>query len=654
MHAGHPVSRRTIGRRQRYGGSSTPEASSSSCWSSDGSSSDEQSDDSASPPLHFSHTGTLQANSVVTALAFHPLRAATLGGGCVDGRVHVWNCDTGQGRVLARHSHRVDAVAFQPRGAPRSSPRAAVPGPGGEGANPASAGSPRRQASQPQRRRRRRPGSARTASPRTPVSADTSKKAAARSGQGNGDSTSSHSAWGRLRGVVAGVAEMQTLARACPVLATGCQASLVRLWKCQPPKLSCQRAGSVESPVSVARSAHTSHSPRSKSTHSPGCSPRARNPSPVQTPRTARSARPTHWIGQLSHSAAVKAIAFDPVDALVMATGTADGVVRWWDVPTKACSLYTRPALGCSALSLAFNPGGGHVLACATGSENAVRVWSAGSATAALVLRAESSCLDVKYASETTLVSAHGDGGVRVWDLRTCRVVHTLLTRHGRRRRGHAAVGTGAAVNLGVATLPSHSAGFLVAAAYADGNARLWSVGQAQARLESAIEHDEPITRLAVSQSTAPRVAFCTGTRVHMLRVDVHGRGLRLGPPAVVLRDAPPAIHPRPDTHASASPGTNVATPTSDVQRTPPRTTCATPSPVVLASTGGARSVASAHVNGGGGSSSGGASTPSVRATLNRTPATSPMDVDAATTGGHTTAAVRGVPWASLRTRRRA
>jgi WD40 repeat protein len=117
------------------------------------------------------------------------------------------------------------------------------------------------------------------------------------------------------------------------------------------------------------------------------------------------------------HDGPVTSVAFSP-DGQTLASGSADAMVRLWDLTDPAAAPAILERQGASILSIAFSPDGKTL---ASGSEGgAVRLWDLTDSTVAPVIlpNHEANVLSVAFSPDgQRLASGSRDGTVRLWDL---------------------------------------------------------------------------------------------------------------------------------------------------------------------------------------------------------------------------------------------
>lgn len=160
----------------------------------------------------------------------------------------------------------------------------------------------------------------------------------------------------------------------------------------------------------------------------------------------------------VGHSDWVRSVAFSP-DGKMLASGSFDGVVKFWQVGTWHV-LRTENAHDGSAESLAFSPDGRFL---ASGSDGTAKLWD--SATGALIRvlidygQTIRNIRSIALSPDSALLaSGSGDGMVRLWDTSTGGLVRTLAGNVG--------------AVFSVAFSPD---GTRLASGSADGAIRLWN-----------------------------------------------------------------------------------------------------------------------------------------------------------------------------------
>ncbi|MGW8359038.1 nSTAND1 domain-containing NTPase [Streptomyces wedmorensis] len=127
------------------------------------------------------------------------------------------------------------------------------------------------------------------------------------------------------------------------------------------------------------------------------------------------------------HSDAVLSVAFSPVDQ-ILATASADGTVRLWDVDTRKPTA-TLPKQPGEVLSVAFSPDG-QALATAS-ADGTAQLWDRDTAKASKRFVGHYDAVQsVAFSPDgRTLATASADRTVRLWDVATEKT-RVVLTRH--------------------------------------------------------------------------------------------------------------------------------------------------------------------------------------------------------------------------------
>jgi WD40 repeat protein len=134
---------------------------------------------------------------------------------------------------------------------------------------------------------------------------------------------------------------------------------------------------------------------------------------------------------QEGHSAAVQGLAFDRASRL-LASVSADGTVKLWDIPSRALLHETRAGQG-AVEAVAFSPDG-RLLASA-GSDGTVKLWdlSTFANLHTLEVVAGAPVAAIAFSHDGTLLAAGSwqpeERVVKIWNLRREALVHTLKSR---------------------------------------------------------------------------------------------------------------------------------------------------------------------------------------------------------------------------------
>ena len=164
----------------------------------------------------------------------------------------------------------------------------------------------------------------------------------------------------------------------------------------------------------------------------------------------------------------------------VIATGSADGTARLWDVHTGG-ELFALDADTGAVRAVDLSPDG--EFAATGGEDGMVRVWSAADGSLLQTFEGhEKPVHAVDYAPDgKTLLSAGADGSIQVWDVDAGMTVRTLAGHEG-----------------AVRTAVFSPDGTRIASGGADGSARLWSV-ETGAELSVESRHGRAVYSVAFS-----------------------------------------------------------------------------------------------------------------------------------------------------------
>jgi WD40 repeat protein len=235
------------------------------------------------------------------------------------------------------------------------------------------------------------------------------------------------------------------------------------------------------------------------------------------------------------HAGAVDSVAFSR-DGTTLATGSADGTVRVWDVAAhRQITALTGPAGPVKAV--AFSP---HGTTLATGSaDGTVRLWDVATHRQITALTGPAGPVTSLAASRdgSTLATGYADGAVRLWDLATRRPIPGPPTSH------HGPV-------FEVAINPAAA---ILATGYADGTVQVWNLSINSCTSGPLISDPSRATSVALSPDGA---TLATGNADGTVRLwdTVTGRQISrplTGPAGPVTSVA---FSPDSTTLASASP----------------------------------------------------------------------------------------------------
>jgi WD40 repeat protein len=131
----------------------------------------------------------------------------------------------------------------------------------------------------------------------------------------------------------------------------------------------------------------------------------------------------------IPYSRVLMEMAFSP-DGRLLAVATGDGRVPLWD-PASAENLRTVSGAGGSAYALAFSPDGRLL---AVGGDGGVSLWDPATAEHRRTLRGHSGEVrGVAFGPDGRLLASAGsDGTVRLWDLASGEILHTMTGRTDR------------------------------------------------------------------------------------------------------------------------------------------------------------------------------------------------------------------------------
>jgi WD40 repeat protein len=174
-------------------------------------------------------------------------------------------------------------------------------------------------------------------------------------------------------------------------------------------------------------------------------------------------------------------VAFSP-DGKKLTTGSADSILRWWDVASRAHGQELAPHTS-SMFQVAYSPGGEQfVTACA---DNTVRLWNAVSDTQTAVLtghKGQVSSVAFNHDGKT-LASGSKDGTIRLWDATSSSMTGVINGHMGQ--------------VISVAFSPDGRT--LAAGGSKDGAIRLWNV-TSRTLIGLFRGHDKAVTTVAFSR----------------------------------------------------------------------------------------------------------------------------------------------------------
>ena len=176
----------------------------------------------------------------------------------------------------------------------------------------------------------------------------------------------------------------------------------------------------------------------------------------------------------------VHSVAFSPVDATLLATGSWDGTVKLWDVVTER-NIATLKEHTAGITSVAFSSDGSTL---ATGSwDRTVKLWDVETERNIATLKEHTAGItSVAFSSDgSTLATGSWDRTVRLWDVETERNIATL--------KEHTDVVTSVAFSSDGSTLATGSW---------DRTVRLWDV-ETERNIATLKEHTDVVTSVAFS-----------------------------------------------------------------------------------------------------------------------------------------------------------
>ena len=204
-----------------------------------------------------------------------------------------------------------------------------------------------------------------------------------------------------------------------------------------------------------------------------------------------------HHIATLEgHTRAVPSVAFSPIDATLLASGSRDGTVKLWDVATRR-NIATLEGHTWLILSVAFSSDG-TVLASGS-ADSTVKLWDVATRRNIATLRGHTSWIRSVVFSPvdaTLLASGSVDRTVKLWDVATRRNIATL--------EGH---------TDSVNSVSFSTDGVTLASSSRDGAIKLWDVATRRniATLEDETHHSWEQTSIAFSPVDATLLASSSG-----------------------------------------------------------------------------------------------------------------------------------------------
>ena len=180
------------------------------------------------------------------------------------------------------------------------------------------------------------------------------------------------------------------------------------------------------------------------------------------------------------HTAGITSVAFSPIDATLLATGSKDWTVRLWDVETER-NIATLKEHTAGITSVAFSSDGSTL---ATGSwDRTVRLWDVETERNIATLKEHTDAVSsVAFSSDgSTLATGSWDRTVRLWDVETERNIATL--------KEHTDV---------VNSVAFSSDGSTLAAGLWDRTVKLWDVATRQ-NIATLKGHTGPVNSVAFS-----------------------------------------------------------------------------------------------------------------------------------------------------------
>ena len=180
------------------------------------------------------------------------------------------------------------------------------------------------------------------------------------------------------------------------------------------------------------------------------------------------------------HTAGITSVAFSPIDATLLATGSKDWTVRLWDVETER-NIATLKEHTAGITSVAFSSDGSTL---ATGSwDRTVRLWDVETERNIATLKEHTDAVSsVAFSSDgSTLATGSWDRTVKLWDVETERNIATL--------KEHTA---------GITSVAFSSDGSTLAAGLWDRTMKLWDVATRQ-NIATLKGHTGPVNSVAFS-----------------------------------------------------------------------------------------------------------------------------------------------------------
>ena len=180
------------------------------------------------------------------------------------------------------------------------------------------------------------------------------------------------------------------------------------------------------------------------------------------------------------HTAGITSVAFSPIDATLLATGSKDWTVRLWDVETER-NIATLKEHTAGITSVAFSSDGSTL---ATGSwDRTVRLWDVETERNIATLKEHTDAVSsVAFSSDgSTLATGSWDRTVKLWDVETERNIATL--------KEHTDV---------VNSVAFSSDGSTLAAGLWDRTVKLWDVATRQ-NIATLKGHTGPVNSVAFS-----------------------------------------------------------------------------------------------------------------------------------------------------------